>query len=238
MSYPIANPGLLQRLAALSCALCLAALLLAAPAKAQVPKYPVILIPGLGEGIQDLIPVRDRLIADGYQVHYFDEFNGVESNFRTALKTANRVKELAPATGKVNLACWSASVMSCRFAMMYLGIQDMVSQVVLYGGGDGNNGMCRLPVFLGGDGCPTHWFAKSLLIGDATPGLAQYFLITSFPQLVTPIPDGGICYKHVPFNGFYHTQEPSQPEYLNFISAAMGGTCLGEFVDKRITNRV
>lgn len=211
--------------------------MLAAPANAVVPKYPVILIPGLGEGIQDLVPVRDRLIADGYEALYFDEFNGVESNFRTAVKTANRVKAIAPATGKVNLACWSASVMSCRYAMMYLGIQDMVSQVMLYGGGDGNKGMCKLPVYLGGDGCPRHPFAKSILIGDATPGLSNYFLITSFPESVTPIPDGGICYKYAPFDGFYHTQEPSQPVYLDFISAGMGGTCLGQFVNKRITNR-
>lgn len=216
----------------------LLSLLTALPARAQSGPYPVLLVPGLGGGLPEVRPVHDRLVEDGYQVLYFSEFDGVESNFMTAWRTAVRVKEISKTTGKVNLACWSASVMSCRHAMMYLGIVDLVEEVMLYGGGDGNWGMCNLPVYLGGDGCPTHWFAKSIRWGDGTPGTANYYLITSFPPPVTPIPDGGICYKYVPFDGFIHTQEPSQPVYLDFISAGLSGTCLGEFVDRPITNFV
>jgi len=227
----------MRRVISVAVAAAVLALLVAPPTQAQTPQYPVILIPGLGGGVEEIAPVRDKLLAEGNQVLYFSEFDGVESNYRTALRTAAKTKEVAATTGKVNLACWSASVMSCRYAMKYLGIQDLVAQVVFYAGGNGNWGMCQLPVYLGGDGCPTHWFARSLEYGDDTPGAAGYFFITSFPETVTPIPDGGICYKYAPFDGFKHTEEPWQPVYQDFIAAGVKGVCLGDFVNKPITNR-
>lgn len=225
-----------SRLSALVSALVLI-VAFAPPAQAQTePRYPVIMVPGLGGGLPEIAPIADRLSQEGHDVRYFSEFDYIQSNRVTAQNLANRVKELAAASGKVNIACFSAGVVSCRFAMKYLGIQDIVDKVVMYAGGNGSKPMCLLPVWLGGDNCVYHWFALSLEIGDDTPGPAEYYLITSFPELFTPIPDGGLCYKYIPFDGFRHPFEPFEPQYQDAVAMAMNGQCPGEFVDLPITD--
>lgn len=216
--------------------LVLSVIAVASPAQAYVSPYPVIMVTGLNGFLKDVAPVQQRLIAEGFDVRYYPELIGLRSNKDTAKIVAARVKRVASKTGKVSLACWSAGVMSCRYAMKYLGIVNMVDKVVLYGGGDGNISMCLLPVSAGGDGCSTHPFAISLLLGDDTPGNAQYYFFTSFNQEMTPIPDGGICYKYIPFDGFSHPNEPFQPVYQDAIAAAMHGICAGEYINRPISN--
>lgn len=208
-----------------------------APVQASPPSaYPVLIIPGMNGALMPLVPLRDRLVADGFEVRHYFDFLGLRSNYDNSLIVADKVKSVAATTGKVNLACYSAGVMACRFAMKYLGIQDLVDRVVLFAGGDGNLAMCLLPVDMGGDGCRTHWFARSLLLGDDTPGPSEYYFITSFGLVTTPIPDGGVCYLHIPFDGFKHPDEPSQPIYQDAISNSLRGVCPGEFIDLPIRN--
>lgn len=208
----------------------------AAPADSE-PSYPVIMVPGLGGGLPEIAPVADRLEAEGFEVLYFSEFDYIQSNLKTARNLADRVKEVAAGSGKVHIACFSAGVVSCRYAMKYLGIQELVERLVMYAGGNGSKPMCLLPVWAGGDNCAYHWFALSLEWGDDTPGDSEYYLITSFPELFTPIPDGGICYHYIPFDGtFRHPFEPLEPVYQDAVAMAMHGDCPGEFVDLPITN--
>lgn len=215
----------------------LAVALLSAPASpAAAASYPVVLIPGLGGGLPEMAPLQARLQAEGYDVRYFSEFDGIQSYEWTARRTAYRVKKLAARSGKVNLVCFSGGVLSCRYAMKYLGISKLVPRIVLVGGGDGNFVLCALPKYLGGDGCATDRFSIKAILGDDTPGPAEYYFVTSFPPPVTAIPDGGVCYEHIPAEGFVHGEEPFQPVYQDWVATAMAGSCPGEFYDLRISN--
>ena len=199
--------------------------------------YPVILVPGLAGGLPTIRPVFDRLREEGHRVLYFKDFDGITSNEETANILATKVRQTSRFfQSKVNIACFSAGVVSCRYAMKYLDIQPLVDRAVLYAGGNGAKPMCLLPIELGGDNCPTEPFAIKLELGDDTPGDSKYSLITSFTEIFTPIPDGGICYKFIPPDDFIHPFEPFQKAYQDAIAAAMSGTCPGEFVDLPITN--
>jgi hypothetical protein len=205
----------------------------------QAAGYPVIMVPPTAFGLMK--PITDRLTREGHQLLSFSELDYPQAVSDLAWKLAARVREVSNEHGKANIACYSIAVLACRFAMKWLGIADRVHRAVLFGGGDGAYSLCFLPFGLGGDGCAFHAVARSILIGDDTPGPAEYYFITSFPdtapfpQESAAIPDGGVCYQYIPFDGFSHGQETFQPVYQDSVASAMNGICPGKFIDLPVT---
>lgn len=201
-------------------------------AQESARKYTVVLVAGWGSPYQDQVePVKALIEADGFPVEQIAALPNSSSYIR-ALAIAAKVRSVARAEGKANLVCYSAAVAICRFAMKYLGIEDLVAAVVLFAGGDGNYNFCLIPAWIGGDACQFHAFARSINIGDDTPGPAGYYFITSYTQQEAPPLDGGVCYKQVVRDGsFRHGDEPKMPVYQEFIIAGLNGICLGDFLD-------
>lgn len=192
---------------------------------AASPPDPILLVHGYRGDPSTWADMIAAFAAQGRQAEAIDLPS--EDN----IVNARAIRDLIAARGwsRVDIVGQSMGGLSARWLVKGLKVKGVDAYVSLGTPQYGLTSACLLPVWYGGQMCPSSQFLRDLNRRDDTPGGTAWTTIFSTSDGIVPVSssrlDGGAC--HVQVSGVGHNDMDNDPGIFAHVLAAVDGTCTG-----------